>query len=81
MSQGNLGAVGILERKGVPQIPRKRKAKFFFLAGAVVLMALVAIGVELRSSRTQLIQEHANKAAEMTVTVVHPQKEIGRAHV
>jgi RND family efflux transporter MFP subunit len=74
MSQGNLGAVEILERKGVPQIPRKRKVKFFFLAGAVVLMALVAIGVELRSSRTQLIQEHANKAAEMTVAVVHPQK-------
>jgi RND family efflux transporter MFP subunit len=74
MSQGNLGAVEILERKGVPQIPRKRKVKFFFLAGAVVLMALVAIGVELRSSRTQLIQQHANKAAEMTVAVVHPQK-------
>jgi RND family efflux transporter MFP subunit len=74
MSQGNLGAVEILERKGVPQIARKRKIKFSFLAGAVVLMALVAIGVELRSSRTQLIQQHANKAAEMTVAVVHPQK-------
>jgi len=74
MSQGNLGAVEILERKGVSQIARKRKIEFSFLAGAVVLMALVAIGVELRSSRTQLIQQHANKTAEMTVAVVHPQK-------
>ena len=74
MSQGNLGVVEIQERKSVPQIARKRKIKFSFLAGAVVLIALAAIGVEMRSSRTQSIQQHSNEAAEMTVTVVHPQK-------
>src|SRR5260370_15629159 len=74
MSQGNLGVVEFQERKAVPKIAGKSKIKFSFLAGAVVLMALVAIGVELRSSRTQLIQQHSNKAAEMTVTVVHTQK-------
>jgi RND family efflux transporter MFP subunit len=74
MSQGNLGAVEIQERKDVPPIARKRKIKFSFLAGAVLLIALAAIGVEMRSSRTQPIQQHANKAAEMSVAVVHPQK-------
>jgi RND family efflux transporter MFP subunit len=74
MSQGNLGAVEIQERKAVPPIARKRKIKFSFLAGAVLLIALAAIGVEMRSSRTQPIQQHANKAAEMSVAVVHPQK-------
>jgi RND family efflux transporter MFP subunit len=74
MSQGNLGAVEIQERKAVPQIGRKRKIKFSFLAGAVLLIALAAIGVEMRSSRTQPIHQHANKAAEMSVAVVHPQK-------
>jgi RND family efflux transporter MFP subunit len=72
MSQDNLGAVEIQERTAVPQIRRKRKMNFSFPAGAVVLIALAAIGVEMRSSRTQPIQQH--KAAEMTVAVVHPQK-------
>ena len=58
----------------MPPIARKRKIKFSFLAGAVLLIALAAIGVEMRSSRTQPIQQHANKAAEMSVAVVHPQK-------
>ena len=39
-----------------------------------MLIALAAIGIELRSSRTQPSQRLSNKAAEMTVTVVHPQK-------
>ena len=58
----------------MPPIARKRKIKFSFLVGAVLLIALAAIGVEMRSSRTQPIQQHANKAAEMSVAVVHPQK-------
>ena len=74
MSQGNLGVVETRERKAVPQIARKRKIKFSFLAGAVVLIALAAIGIEMRFSTTQPTQQHSNTAAEMTVTVVHPQK-------
>ena len=74
MSQGNLGVVEIQEREAVPQIVRKRKVRFSFLARAIVLVALAAIGVVMRSSLTQPIQQHSNKAAETTVTVVHPQK-------
>jgi len=39
-----------------------------------VLMALAAIGIQFWPSRTQPIQQDSNKAAEMAVTVVHPQK-------
>ena len=64
----------IQEREAVPQIPRKKRIKIFLLAGVVALIALAAIGIELRSSRTQSIQPHSNKAAEIFVTVVHPRK-------
>ena len=74
MSQGNLGVVEFQEHKSVPQNAGKRRIKFFFLAGAVGLIALAAIRIEARFSRTQSIQQHSNKAAESTVTVVHPQK-------
>ena len=74
MSQGNLGVVETNEREAVPQLARERKIKFSFSAGAVVLIALAAIGVEMRFPRTQPIQQHSNKAAEMSVAVVHPQK-------
>jgi RND family efflux transporter MFP subunit len=74
MSQANLGVVEIQEHKSVPQEAKKRRRKFPFLAGAVVLSALAAIGVEWRSSRTQSIQQHSNEAAETTVNVVHPRK-------
>jgi RND family efflux transporter MFP subunit len=74
MSQANLGAVEIHEREAVPLVARKRKKIFSFPAGAVVLIALAAIGVVMRSSIIHPTQQHFNKAAEMTVTVVHPQK-------
>jgi RND family efflux transporter MFP subunit len=74
MSRGTVGVVEIQERKTAPKIAWKGKIKFSFLGGAIVLIALAAIGVEMRTSRRQPIQRHSDKAAEMTVTVVHPQK-------
>src|SRR6202521_1702760 len=74
MSQVISSVVAIQEHKAVPPIARKARRKFPFLAGAVVLIALAAIGVAMRASRTQSIQGHSDTATEMTVTVVHPQK-------
>src|SRR5208283_4358857 len=51
-----------------------RRIKFPFLAGAAVMIALAVIGGEVRSSRTQAVRQRSQPAAEMTVTVVHPQK-------
>jgi RND family efflux transporter MFP subunit len=74
ISEGNLAVAEIHEREAVPQIGKKRKLRFSFLAGVIVLVALASIGIESWFSRTQPIQQHSNKAAEMTVTVVLPQK-------
>jgi RND family efflux transporter MFP subunit len=74
MSQDTWGAVEIQEGKAAPKIARKRKKGLSLLAGAVVLIALAAIGVEMGGTRRQSIQPQSAKATEMTVTVVHPQK-------
>jgi RND family efflux transporter MFP subunit len=72
MSQDTLGAVEVQESKAAPKIAGKRRKKFSFLAGAVVLIALAAIGIW--ATRRQSIEPQSAKATEMTVTVVHPQK-------
>ena len=74
MSEGSLGVVENAEPKSAPQKPEKRRRKFPFLAGAVVLVALAVIGVEMRSSRTQGVRQRSQPAARVEVTVVHPQK-------
>ncbi len=74
MSEGNLGVAEIQEREAVPQIVKKGKLRFSFLAGAIILVALAAIGIELRSSRTQSIQQPSDKGVQMTITVVQPEK-------
>ena len=74
MNRGNFGVVEIQAHKSVPQSARKGRAKFSFLVGAVVLVTLAAIGVELRFARTHKIQQYPNKTVEMTVSVIHPQK-------
>jgi flagellar basal body-associated protein FliL len=55
MSQGNLSVAEIREEKSAPQ-DRKKKLRFPFLAGAVVLVALAMIGVEVWSSKTKPLQ-------------------------
>jgi RND family efflux transporter MFP subunit len=74
MSEGDLAVAEIHEREAVPQIGKQRKLRFSFLAGAILLVALASIGIESWFSRTQPIQQHSNKAAEMAVTAVLPQK-------
>ena len=74
MSEGSLAVAEVQEREAAPQIVKERKLRVPFLAGAIVLVALAALGIESWFSRTQPIQERSNKDAEMTVTVVHPQK-------
>ena len=74
ISQGGLGLVENSEHQSVPEKAGKNTRKFFFLAGAFILIALAVIGVAVRSSRIQAVRQRSQPAAEMTVTVVHPQK-------
>src|ERR1700729_2224360 len=74
MSEGNLAMAEIQEREAAPQIVKKRKPRLPFVAGAILLFALAALGIESWFSGTQPIQQDSIKVTEMTVTVVHPQK-------
>jgi RND family efflux transporter MFP subunit len=74
MSPGNFAVAEIQERAAVPKIPGKKRRRFFLLAWVVALIAFASIGIEVRSSRTQSIQPHSNKAPEITVTIAHPGK-------
>jgi RND family efflux transporter MFP subunit len=74
MNERNLAVAEIQEREAAPKIVKKRKLRLSFLAGAIVLVALAALGIESWFSRTQLAQQHPNTVTEMTVAVVHPQK-------
>jgi RND family efflux transporter MFP subunit len=76
MSEGNVAVAEIQERAAVPHIVKKRRIRFPFLVGAILLVALAALGIERWFSGTQSNQPHSDKAAEMTVTVVYPQKEL-----
>jgi RND family efflux transporter MFP subunit len=72
-NSGNFGVAEIEEQKAFPQAPRRSGRKFSLLA-VVGIIALAAIGIEVWYSRTQTIQPRSNKAAEITVTVIHPGK-------
>jgi len=74
ISQGSSGVVEISGYKSVPDKPGKSRKKFPFLAGAVVLIALGVIGLKVRFSRTQAVQQALQPAAEVTVSVIHPRK-------
>jgi cell division septation protein DedD len=75
ISQGSSGVVEIPGHKSVPDKPGKStKKKIPFLAGAVILIALGVIGLEVRSSRTQAVHHALQPAAELTVSVIHPRK-------
>ena len=74
MSQGSFDIVEIQEHKSAPRIARKRRIEFPFLAGALVLIALAVIGVEVRSSKRQAVRQRSQPAADMAVAVVHPQQ-------
>ena len=74
ISQGSLGVVENSEHKSVPEKAWENTRKFPFLAGAFILIALAVIGVAVRSSRIQAVRQRSQPAAEMAVTVVHPQR-------
>jgi RND family efflux transporter MFP subunit len=76
MSEGNVAVAEIQEREAVPHTVKKRRMRFPFLVGAILLVALAALGIGRWFSGTQSNQPHSDKAAEMTVTVVYPQKEL-----
>jgi RND family efflux transporter MFP subunit len=75
MSQNGLGVLEELQRqKSAPPIPWKPTAKWSFVAGILIFLAIALVGFALRSSRIRSAHRSTLADSEMAVSVVHPQK-------
>jgi RND family efflux transporter MFP subunit len=75
MTQGTLKETEPLEQKPpIPETTNRKGVKFSFLAGGALFIALVVFGVWSRTAKTTGLQQQSNEAAQMVVTVIHPEK-------
>jgi RND family efflux transporter MFP subunit len=72
MTQATL--VETVERKSTAPVKGKQTAiAFFIVPGALILAGLAAYGIFARAQSTNELQERSNEAAEMVVSVIHPE--------
>src|ERR1700736_3373908 len=74
MSAGDLNVRETPKQKPVSPKNGKRKTIIFFIAGALIFTAISFFSRQLKPAKTQAHQSHAASAAEMTVSVVPPEK-------
>src|ERR1700733_15362740 len=75
MSQATLKQTKPLEDKPPIAEPTSRKGiKFFFFVGILIFIGIAAYGIWSRTSKTTGLQQQSNEAAQMVVTVIHPEK-------
>jgi RND family efflux transporter MFP subunit len=74
MSAGDLNISETPIPRAVSPKNAKRRIVMFFIAGAIVCMAIAIFSRQLKPTAAQARQSHSTSAAEMTVTVVHPEK-------
>jgi RND family efflux transporter MFP subunit len=72
MSVGNLKVSETQEAQAAPPKNRSRRPVFFFAAGAIVCVAIALVSRQQREATPQALQSPS--PAEMTVSVVHPEK-------
>jgi RND family efflux transporter MFP subunit len=75
MTQGTLKKTEPLEQS--PPIAEKssRKGmKLSFLAGGALFVAITILGISSRTAKNAGLQQQSNEAAQMIVTVIHPEK-------
>ena len=73
MSQESFGVLELQKQTNAPQNTKKPKAKWPFVAGIIIVIAIALIGFALRSSRTRSSGQRPLADSQMAVTVVHPQ--------
>lgn len=74
MSAGNLKVSETPECKTALPTIRKKRTIVFFAVGAIVAVALALVSRQLSSLRSQVRQPPSPPLAEMTVSVVHPER-------
>jgi RND family efflux transporter MFP subunit len=75
MTQGTLKKTEPLEQS--PPIAEKssRKGmKLSFMAGGALFIAIAVLGISSRTAKNAGLQQQSNEAAQMIVTVIHPEK-------
>src|SRR5580704_12822229 len=75
MTQGTLKKTEPVENAPpIAERSSRKGMKFFFLVGGALFIALAVFGVWSRTAKTTGLQQQSNEAAQMVVTVVHPEK-------
>jgi RND family efflux transporter MFP subunit len=75
MTQGTLKKTEPLEQSPpIAERSSRKGVKFAFLAGGALFIAIAVWGVSSRTAKNAGLQQQSNEAAQMIVTVVHPEK-------
>lgn len=74
MSAGNLKVSETQECKIAPPKTKKKRIIVFFAVGAIVAVAIAVVSHQLSSPRNQVSQPPSPALAQMTVSVVHPER-------
>ena len=75
MSQGTLKQTEPLEESPpIPEKANRKGVKLSFLAGGALFIAVAVLGVYSRIESTTGLQQRSNEAAQIIVSVIHPEK-------
>jgi len=75
MTQGTLKETKPLEQKPpIAERSGRKGVKLFFLALGAIFIALAVLGITSRNAKNAGLQQQSNEAAQMVVTVIHPEK-------
>ena len=75
MTQATLKETEPLEKKPpIAERSGRKGVKLSFFAGGALFIALAVFGISSRNAKNAGLQQQSNEAAQMVVTVVHPEK-------
>ncbi|MBV9106000.1 MAG: efflux RND transporter periplasmic adaptor subunit [Verrucomicrobia bacterium] len=75
MTHGTLKETDPLEEKSpIAERSNRKGIKLSFLAGGAIFIAIAIMGVSSRTAKNARLQQQSNEAAQITVSVIHPEK-------
>ncbi len=75
MTQAILKETEPLDQKpSIPERSNRKGIKLVFLAGGALFIAVAVLGITSRNAKNSGLQQQSNDAAQMIVTVIHPEK-------
>ncbi len=75
MTQGTLKETKPLEeRPPIAERSSRKGIKLSFLAGGAIFIGIAILGISSRTAKNAGLQQQSNEAAQMVVSVIHPEK-------